>query len=393
MTCFKKYLLFSLILALFNAIVLLVFFVPRFNHPDTDQYISTIKYIVGEPGGELIPSRILKPLPILIGAWLTPIIRAEYTLIFQNLIFYFLSVWLVFLFVYRLYKNEKQAFYGTVIYIGAYPMLAYGLASLTDMPGWFFYLFSALIALNFLKKPQLKITLLAGFIAGFGMLFKESVAAAPIFFASLILIATQFPLKEKLKYIFIFGTAFIIFPIINSIFMYKFYSFTYLDWFKLGGIYGEATNGGFYMVSLPRIFIEIGRVLLIGWIFVFFGILKEFTLKNIERIKILFAFIPPSLSFFAWSYPHNRMIYIAAPLLVLLGSFGVLRNYKNPVFGKNLEGSAHSNNLHSTIIKNPRINSIVELILLLLYLLINYTILEFLLRYGTIIQPPGTLFG
>jgi hypothetical protein len=124
------------------------------------------------------------------------------------------------------------------------------------------------------------------------------------------------------------------------------------------------------MVTPFLIVIEIGRVLLIGWIFVLFGILKEFTLKNRERVKILISFIPPSLSAFLWVYPHNRMLFIAFPLLVLLGSFGILRDYKN-----------------------QKTNKIVELSFLSGYFLINYIILEFLLRYGTIIQPLGTLVG
>jgi len=53
MNSFRKYLLISLILGLINAAILLVFFVPRFNHTDTISYVSTIKYVLGEPGGEV----------------------------------------------------------------------------------------------------------------------------------------------------------------------------------------------------------------------------------------------------------------------------------------------------------------------------------------------------
>jgi len=369
MTFFRKYLLISLIFAAINVILLLVFFVPRFNHPDTLQYVSTIKNISGDEGSEIFPFRILKPMPILIAALLNPILSPENALVAQNVIFYFLSVWLVFLLVCKIYKNEKQAFYGTVLYGTAYPMLAYGLAVLTDLSGWFFFLLTVLLGLNFLKNPSFKIAFLSGLLAGFGMLFKESVAAAPIFFAGLVFIAAPISLKEKFKYILVFGSAFIIFPAINSIILYKLYSYSYWDAFRLGGVNAKSSNS-FYIISPLRIVIEIGRVLLMGWIFVLFGAWKEFILKNIERIKFLLAFIPPSLSVFLWVYPHNRMLYIAFPLLVLLGSSGLLRNYKN-----------------------SRINAFVEIILLSAYVLISYFVLEFLLRYGPIIQPPGTLFG
>lgn len=361
MTSFRKYLLLSFIFALLNAVLLLIVFVPRFNHTDTPQYISTIKYILGDPTGEVFLHRILNPMPILIGAAISPLFGVENVLIVQNLIFYFLSVWLIFLLIFRLYHNEKQAFYGTVLYITAYPILAYGLASLTDMAGWFFYLLLVFISLSFLKNPQLKTALLSGLVAGFAILFKENVAAAPLFFVSLILIAARISFKEKLKYILVFGVSFLFFPIINSIVLHNLYSYFYLDAYVYGGL---GATSGFYMVSFARILIEIGRVLLVGWVFVLLGGLKEFALKNMERIKILLAFLPPSLSFFLWCFPHNRIIYIAAPLLVILGSFGILRNFKN-----------------------YQINTFVEMFLLSFYILVNYIVLEFLLKYGPLIQP------
>ena len=124
MSAFKKYLLLSLGVALLNAIILLVFFVPRLHHSDTPQYISTIKYVLGDPTGEIFLHRILNPMPILIGTTIAPVFGVENVLIVQNVFFYFLSVWLVFLLIHRFYHNEKQAFYGTVLYGAAYPMLA-----------------------------------------------------------------------------------------------------------------------------------------------------------------------------------------------------------------------------------------------------------------------------
>jgi hypothetical protein len=381
MNNFKKYLLLSLVVALLNAVVLLVFFVPRFDDSetsDTPHYVSSIEYIAGNNQAQLWPNRLLKPMPILIGAVISPIFGAKNSLVAQNVFFYFLSAFLIFFLIYHLYHNEKQAFYGTVLFVGAYPMLAYGLAPLTDSPGWFFYLLSVFISLKFIEKPHFKTVLLSGFAAGFGMLFKENVAAAPIFFFALIFIASKLSFKEKIKYLAIYGLAFSIFPLINSIIMYKLYSYSYLDWLGYNGVGGEGRSNILYMVTPLRILIEIARVLLVGWIFVLLGILKEFTLKNKERIKILVSFILASLSAFLWVYPHNRILFIAFPPLVLLGSFGLLRNHKN---------------LDSPEIKNQRNNKIVELSLLAGYLLTNYIIFEFLLRYGRIIQPIGTLVG
>ena len=94
MSSFRKYLLLSLVIALLNAILLVAFFVPRFDHSDTPEYISTIKYILGDPGGQVFLHRILNPVPMLAGAALTPILGIRDALTVQNLVFYFLSVYL-----------------------------------------------------------------------------------------------------------------------------------------------------------------------------------------------------------------------------------------------------------------------------------------------------------
>jgi len=363
MTLFRKYLLISLIIALLNAVILLVFFVPKFDHTDTPQYISTIKHLAGDKTAQIFPQRILKPMPILIGVAISPIFGADNVLIVQNVFFYFLSIILVFYLVYRLYHNEKQAFYGTVLYMGAYPIMAYGLASLTDISGWFFFLLSVFISLNLLRNPQLKTSLLAGFIAGFGMLFKENTAAAPMFFITFILIAVHLPLKDKIRHILTFGGAFLVFPIVNTIIMERIFSYSYVNWFRVGGIHPKGSSG-FYIVSPLRILVEAGRVFAVGWLFILWGVLKEFKLKNKERDMVLLSFIPPSLSPFLWCYPHNRMLFIAFPFLVLLASLGILQSFKN-----------------------QKVNVFIEVILLFLYLFINYLTLEFLLIFGPLIQP------
>ncbi|MFH1671314.1 MAG: glycosyltransferase family 39 protein [Candidatus Portnoybacteria bacterium] len=362
MTNFKKYLILSLSFALINAVVLLVFFVPRFDHSDTPQYISTIQYLSGEPGSELVLKRIICPLPVLIGSIISPLFGVENTLIAQNIVFYFLSAWLVFSLIYKFYHNEKQAFYGTIIYAGSFPILAYGLASLTDMAGYFFYLVSVFIGLKFIKNPKLKTALLAGFVAGLGLLFKESVAAAPIFFVSIVFIATKLPLKDKFKYIMAFGVAFLLLPAINSIALYGLYEYSYYHTYRGGGLRPDGfSNGysGFYMVSWARILIEIVRVMMIGWLFVLLGGFKEFVSKNTERFRFLLALILPSLSAFLWCYPHNRMLFIGFPFFVLLGSFGILRSFRS-----------------------RKLNLLAEGGLLSLYVIFNYAVLAFLLDYG-----------
>lgn len=361
MTPFKKYLLFSLIFALLNTALILIFFIDRFDNSDTEQYVATIKYITSGEYDDMVDDginhRILKPLPLLVGSFLSPILSPENTLVAQNLVFYFLSIYIIFLIVNHLYHNARQAFYGTILFGTGYSMLAYGLAPLVDLSGWFFYFLIIWLSIKLLGDPNLKKSLLIGLISGLGMLFKESVAAAPIFFVSLIFIAAPFKFKDKFKYIFYFSIGFLVPVLLNNLLFYYLHSYTLLDWYR--EISAANPRQGFYAYSFLRIIIEIGRAFFLGWLFIISGALRELKEKNIERIKILYALIPSSLSFLIWPYPHNRIAYIAVPLLFLLGSFGILREDDN-----------------------RRIRILKEISLLLIYICVNYFFLDFLLRYG-----------
>jgi hypothetical protein len=367
----KKYLLLSLLIAFLNALVVLIFFFPHYNHTDTAEYFSTISHFAQNSHSPIIEYRILKPAPIFIGAALTPLVGLENSLIVQNIFFYFLAVCLIFFLVFEIYQNQKQAFYGAVIFATAYPMLAYGLASLTDLSGWVFYLLVVLFSILIYKNnPSIKKVFLLGLVGGLGMLFKENLGAAPIFFASFIFIATQIPLKEKIKHVLVFGAGFVILPLISGLIIYKFFTYSLLNWF-FNNWHNSAGQGSSFAYSNLRIIIEIARVLAFGWLLFVLGFFKEFLQKNNPRKRFLLSLILPSLSFFLWSFPHNRIIFIAAPLLVLLASRGLIRNES----------------------ANQKFNLAVEIILLTIYLFVNYFLLNFLLNYGTIIQPPGTIFG
>lgn len=357
MSISKKYLLFSLLFAAINLAVLLGLFVSRFDHTDTVQYIATVNYVLGHDGGELHLNRLLYPAPILISAALNPIFSPANAFIFQNIIFYFFSVILVFILISRFYQDARQAFFGSILFATAYPVLAYGIAILTDFAGWFFYLASVVLALNFYRNPDKKTAFIIGLTAGTGMLFKESVAAGAMLFAVLVLLVMQNTFKEKLKYAFLFGLAFILPVLINSAVFYKLYSYSYLE--RYVDVVHDKT-GGLYAYSPLRMLIEIGRVFALGWLFFLLGAVKEIFFKNKERLRFLAALILPSISFLFWAFPHNRIIFIAFPLFVLLGSFGLAANSK--------------------------LSRFAQTGLLIIYVLSNYLALEFLLWWGPALQ-------
>jgi hypothetical protein len=362
MTIFRKYILLTFIVSLLNVLIILLFFVPRLNATDSAQYISTIQHVSGDSSATLYSYRILKPLPILIGVVLLPIMSAAQALILQNVIFYFATVLLIFLLINSVYKNEKQAFYGTVLFSTAYPVMAYGLSPLTDFGGWFFYILCIYLTIIFFNNPTYKKSFLIGFLGGIGMLFKENLAALLIFLPSFVLLCTHLTVKEKMRHILGFGVAFLSPIFISGIIVYRFFSYSMIQWYIDVSLHHEGSS--VYAYSPLRIIIEIGRIFSLGWVFFLVGVTKEIKTKNKERINLLISLVPSSLSFFLWAFPHNRIAFISAPLIVLLGSFGLVELFKKYKFSK-----------------------YIEISLLLICVLTNYFLVEFLLKYGDILRP------
>lgn len=354
MTPFKKYLLLSLVFVAINAAVILVFFEPRYDNTDSPLYISAINFL-SSGSGEFYPAIILKPFSLFLGVVLYPFFKPEISILVQNVIFYFLCSYLIFLIINKIYKNPKQAFLGVCLLSAAYPVMAYGLAILIDAGGWFFYLLGILFSLKFLEKQSIKNACLVGLISGLGMYFKEVSIIGVFFFTSIILIATGLTLKEKIKYIFFCGISFSALFLLKEIIIYCITSFNSLDWYFFAWKGIKITGKGFYYYTPLRITIEVFRAFIFGWVFFLIGFRKEMLEKNEQRAKILISFLIPAFSFLLWGWPHNRIMFAVLVPAVLLASYGILGRKEN---------------------------FIKETILLSLYVGINYFFLDFLLKYG-----------
>lgn len=355
---FNKYFLFSLVFTAINGFLILFFFTERYNNTDSNLYVSTINFLSNGSGTPNL-GIILKPFPLLIGVFLSPIFSPTSSILIQNTIFYFLCSIFIFLIADKIYKDKKQAFFSVCLLSSAYPVEAYGLAVLIDIGGWFFYLLSAFLALNFIDKPGIRRACLVGLSVGMGMLFKELPIAGLILFASLVFIATNLSIRDKIKYCFICGLSFLLPFFIKEIIVYNIFSFNSLDWYFSNWDRVGVVKNTLYYYSPLRILIEIFRVFIFGWILFFVGLRKEFLYNDKNRQKILIAFLIPSFSFLLWSWPHNRIMFALLTFLVLLGSYGILGRFKS-----------------------EKKNLIQELSLLVLYVITNYFFLDFLLKYG-----------
>jgi len=316
----NRYLIFALIFALLNmGVIFLIFGFQKYG--DTQGYLDVIYRFQGHEVA-VAPERVLRPLGPLLAV---PFGGAG--LIIQNAIFYLFSAFLIFKIVELIYSNpfdklraRKQALLASLFFVTATPVIESGLAYLTDMGAWFFYLLSLFLTLLYFKTKKEGLVVLNGFLSGLGVLMKENGGLGALFFGLMILLSGEFSIKGKIFKILRFGTFFLIPVGILEILMFKYFHFTSLDWYLSGR---ASLNGeGIFLIFL-RYLGQLFRILGILWIPLLFGLWQEWREKNWERIRVYLALIPASFSFLLWSTAGSaRSVFIFAPLGILLASFG-----------------------------------------------------------------------
>ena len=315
-----KHLIFALSFALLNAGgVFLIFGFQRYG--DTVGLLDTIRSFWGK-GDFVVFPLILRPLgPFL--AMPFEFLGEGAGLIIQNIIFYLLATVLIFKIVDLIYHNKQQALLASFFFVTAVSVIESGLAYLTDMGAWFFYILSIFLTLLYFKNKNEKLIILNGVLSGMGVLMKENGGLGVVFFGLMVLFSGEFNLKEKISKIMNFGIFFLI-PIITvQVFTFKYFQFTSLDWYSANKPSNLLDQDGLVLFSL-RWFGQFLKVLGILWIFFFIGLWRELREKNQERIKIYLALIPSSFSFLLWSVEAaGRSAFIFAPLGILLVTYGL----------------------------------------------------------------------
>jgi len=344
----NKHLVFALFFALLNMGA--IFFIFGFQtYSDSYQYFKAIDWFQGK-GTDVQLNRLLRPLGPLLAA---PF--GEVGLIVENIIFYFLSVFLVFKIVDLIFNNKFQAFLASVFFFTATPVIESGLSYLTDMGAWFFFLLSIFLTLLYFKDeisaqehsftrsakptayPKLvqkcslasyfwkkeSLIIINGLLSSIGVLMKENGGLGILFFVMMVLLSGKFNFKEKLSKILLFSIPFLIPIAIVQFLMYNNFHYTSLDWYLRNT---PASDDSLLLVSM-RYLGQLFRILGILWIFVLIGAWREWKNRNWnwDRIKIYLALLPPSLSFLLWTEgAGGRAVFVFAPLGILLASRGII---------------------------------------------------------------------
>lgn len=302
------------------------------DYPDSSTYVESARYIMH--GGELEERhtfRMLRPLPLLL-ANAFGFFGLEFGFIIQNIIFLVLSV-IVFQKVMEQIYYEKAyrrvPFYSTLLFTIALPILEYGLAILSDMGAWFFFLLALLFYLKSIKRGiDFKYSLLGGFFGGLGVLMKQNSAASSLFFGLYLLwtIILAFALKnkdkklivfDKLKKGILFCTSFAIPNVVASIWVYVKERFTHLDQFD----YITCPEKYYTLTWFILTFFQAFTILVP---FFFLGLYRIIMQKKqrllLINILLIVSIIVPILGFPAF---NDRYTFLLFPVVLPLSVLGI----------------------------------------------------------------------
>lgn len=314
----KKYLFLGLLLVSWNLFFIWLIFGWQ-SDTDTGGYLETIEVLVEHDFIFLkeLPHRILRPGAVLLAWPLANFFSAFTALILENILFYFLSAWLLFKIAKEIFCKENLALYSVIFFITAYPLLHFGPVALSDMGAWFFYLLSIYLTLFFVKKPSNYLVYLNGFLSGLGVLMKEDGGMGILFFISVLLLARRFNFSQIFKHATVFLLMFLVPITINQLIVYGFFQYTYYDWYLFNArVY---INHSYNFFNLAKnLFLLFG----LNWLFFMIGAWRIFKRSNWEFKFVLYSLLVPSFSFLLWPDITARLMYIAGPFLALVAARG-----------------------------------------------------------------------
>jgi hypothetical protein len=106
--------------------------------------------------------------------------------------------------------------------------------------------------------------------------------------------------------------------------MYKFFRYTYLDWYLFNKSFYLTKEGGKFRLILAHLSGFYRALGMVGWPLALFGLFREYKERVKERMKIYLALVPSSFSFLIWPSTDARLVFIFAPLGIMFVTQGLI---------------------------------------------------------------------
>lgn len=313
-------LLLLLVASIFS--VVRVTYFPLTPTSDTTQYVQTAKYFAGEEGGVAHGNRILKPLAPLAMMLISSLVGEHYpyeiALGALSIIGYLALTPAIYFLLFLFLKNREESFVGSLLYLGAYPLLLYGLDLYTETFAWLFHLAGLYYATRYYFGPQtFRPLLLSTALTTVGFLWKEYTVLSGVALVTFVLMA-HIPWRTKLTHLA--ASAALALPILIGwqAYVYFAHDYTYLQWLITGHGEPDATSQYSLLYMAKSMF----ALFLLGWLWVVPGMLKWHTFSREERIAGAVLAVT-SCGFLAWGYVSSRLYFVLAPVLAILAARGL----------------------------------------------------------------------
>ena len=285
---------------------------------DYGTYVATAQFFSHDPNAEVIPYRILKPLNPLLVAALHTFMSYQDAFLLQALFFYFALAFAMFALAYEFLEDRFLASCAALLVILSYPILRYGVDTLTETGAVFFYVLSLWLTVLFLKVPRVKEFLVNVGVLLLGFLWKEysAVSAAVLGFA--ILLHKDLGTRGKILYLLSYVALFLAVNIPFQIYIFLTYHYTYFSWWFEGG----APLSTACELDLHDITKSTAALLGLAWFAVPFGLWRFRSLPAHMRTFFTFALPVPFMAF-VWGCVSSRLLYVIAPPFVLIALWGM----------------------------------------------------------------------
>jgi 4-amino-4-deoxy-L-arabinose transferase-like glycosyltransferase len=284
---------------------------------DSPGYIDMVKLFRGTATGQEAQvfswHGMLRPIVPILAIPFSYFVSYSAAIAIVNVGFILLGTYVTYLFGKKLF-GVREGLICSVGFATALPVLAYGVAVLTDGAGYTMLIVLTYVILFVVPERQtIAIATLAGMLTGIGILTKETN------FVVLLLLWALFLLNRKnLKLsnvLFITGIALLI-----SFGWAQFIGHSYVQYYSEGLQYGSPGYKG--IVLHPRLFLlslEYAFAILIPFAIVGFFYVKDVSFKAL--VEVLFSI---GVLLVLWpTLPEDRLTFLLFPAVIPLGAYGM----------------------------------------------------------------------
>jgi hypothetical protein len=158
---------------------------------DTPSFVGGSRLMFGLEGGFSFQSRLSKPLVLILPGLFEKVlaIHPYYTFVFQNIICYFLSGFLVYDILNLIFKKKKIAIAGMLAYVMCQVFAIFSFVVMSDVVGWCMGLFVIYLTIKWLHNKEYEASkiLIISIVSGISMFTKESAIIGFVFLVFFLL--------------------------------------------------------------------------------------------------------------------------------------------------------------------------------------------------------------